>query len=200
MLLIKQKLSRDSVEFAQSDAAYQLVLPFEIRQKARFVAHLSQNGESCKEVGLQLERGNILRDGDKVIAENGDIIEVVAGDEAVSTVHCEDAKTLARVCYHLGNRHVPLQVEAGWCRFGQDHVLNEMVELLGAKVVTENAPFEPEAGAYAHGHSHSAHSHHSHQQSGHGSHSLGNNGHSVLADESKPSVTSIQGINRFEAI
>jgi len=197
MLLIKQKLSRDSVEFAQSDATYQLVLPFEIRQKARFVAHLIKNGKNDKEVGLQLERGKILRDGDKLIAENGDIIEVVAGDEAVSTVHCEDTKTLARVCYHLGNRHVPLQVEAGWCRFGQDHVLNEMVELLGAKVVTENAPFEPEAGAYAHGHAHSSHSH---QQSGHGSHSLGNKGHSALADESKPSVNSIDGINSFEAI
>ena len=191
MLLIKQKLSRDSVEFAQSEVSYQLVLPFEIRQKARFVAQLSLVGTQAKtdkEVGLQLERGKILRDGDKVVAENGDTIEIVAGDEAVSTVHCDDAKTLARVCYHLGNRHVPLQVEAGWCRFGQDHVLNEMVELLGARVITENAPFEPEAGAYAH-----SHSSHSHQTSQHGR-------HAALSNDAKPSVNSINGIHRFETI
>lgn len=203
MLLIKHKLERDSEKFAATVAEYQLILPFEIRQKARFVAQLSpiQNSEKStennqeeqkqetqqqsKEVGLQLERGKILRNGDKLVAENGLVVEIVAGDQAVSTVFSDDQKTLARICYHLGNRHVPLQVEAGWCRFEQDHVLQEMVELLGGKVVNENAPFEPEAGAYSHGHSGS--------HAGHGS-------HAALAQDTKPLVTSIDDINGFQAI
>ena len=177
MLLIKEKLNRDSDEFAKTEVNCQLILPFEIRQKARFVAQMNDG----REVGLQLERGKILRDGDKLRAENGELIEIVAGDEAVSTVHCDDVKTLARVCYHLGNRHVPLQVEKAWCRFLFDHVLNDMVELLGASVISENAPFEPEAGAYSHG----SHAHAS---------------HAALADDAKPSVSSIDGINNFAAV
>ena len=185
MKLIKEKLDRDSAEFDVVQAEAQLVLPFEIRQKARFVAKLSNN----EEVGLQLERGKILRGGDKLRAEDDSIIEIVAGDEDVSTVYCEEPKTLARVCYHLGNRHVPLQVEADWCRFLHDHVLTEMVELLGASVVAEAAPFEPEAGAYAHDSGHKSHFH----DTEHGS-------HVALSEESKPSINSIDGISHFEAI
>lgn len=185
MRLVKEKLDRDSAEFDAVQAKAQLVLPFEIRQKARFVARLS----NADEVGLQLERGKILRGGDKLRTEDGMIIEIVAGDEAVSTVYSDEPKTLARICYHLGNRHVPLQVEVSWCRFLDDHVLNEMVELLGASVVTENAPFEPEAGAYAHG----SHSHGGSQvtEHGHGS-------HAKLSDQSKPSVKSIDGISHLK--
>ena len=151
MLLIKEKIDRNSMQFENAQATQILTLPFEIRQKARFVAKL----DSGQEVGLQIERGNILRDGDKLIAIDGTIVQIKAGDEAVSTVNIKDEKLIARVCYHLGNRHVQLQVEAGWCRYLQDHVLDEMVELLGAKISHENAPFEPEAGAYAGGHGHS---------------------------------------------
>ena len=189
MRLITEKLNPNSAEFQTAQIEAKLILPFEVRQKARFVAQLTcpdNNDEEVdlEEVGLQLERGKILRNGDKLRAEDGAIIEIIAGDEDVSTVHCDDQKTLARVCYHLGNRHVPLQVESNWCRFLHDHVLNEMVELLGATVVSESAPFEPEAGAYAHG-SHARHSHGS---------------HAALSDDSKPSVNSIDGIGQFEAI
>jgi len=155
MLLIKEKIDRESQEHTRLDAKEQLSLPFEIRQKARFVANL----DSGQEIGIQIERGHILRDGDKLRAVNGDIIEIKAGNEAVSTIQVKDKKLLARVCYHLGNRHVQLQVESLYCRYLQDHVLDEMVKLLGADVVHEQAPFEPEAGAYAGGH------HHAHEDS-----------------------------------
>ncbi|MBX2848179.1 MAG: urease accessory protein UreE [Acidiferrobacterales bacterium] len=128
-------------------ATHSLTLPFELRQKARLRAELD-NGQA---VGLQLERGKILRNGDLLKADNGAIVEVIAAPETVSTVKSSDRLLLARVCYHLGNRHVPLQIADEWCRYGHDHVLDEMVELLGAKVICEQAPFEPEAGAYAGG-------------------------------------------------
>jgi len=166
MLIFRTKLSRDSAEF-KSVSDETVFLPFEIRQKARFVT----KANSGKECGIQIERGHILRDGDKLQAEDGTVLEIKAGSETVSTVKETDAKLLARVCYHLGNRHVPLQVEKGWCRFLQDHVLDEMVELLGCSVNHENAPFEPEAGAYSaggHHHHHDNHrNHHDHHDSGH---------------------------------
>jgi urease accessory protein len=150
MLLAKEKIERDSLEFQQAIVTEHLTLPFEIRQKARFVANL----DSGLEIGLQVERGQILRDGDKLRAVDGAVVQINAGDEAVSTVNVIDQKLISRVCYHLGNRHVQLQVEAGWCRYLQDHVLDEMVVLLGAEVTHGEAPFEPEAGAYAGGHKH----------------------------------------------
>lgn len=138
-----------------------LTLPFELRQKSRLRAQLN-NGE---DVGLMLERGQVLRNGDCLRAENGLIIEVQAAIETVSTIHSDDALLLARACYHLGNRHVPLQISERWCRYLQDHVLDDMVTALGLTVSHEQAPFEPEAGAYGHsnqGHSNDAHSKHSH--------------------------------------
>ncbi|MFV2058007.1 MAG: urease accessory protein UreE, partial [Thiohalomonadales bacterium] len=98
----------------QTTLAYQketddvLTLPFELRQKSRFKARL----ESGTEVGLFLKRGNILRNGDILQAENGLVIRLTAANESLSTVTCSDPLQLAKLCYHLGNRHVPLQIEA----------------------------------------------------------------------------------------
>jgi urease accessory protein len=95
------------------------------------------------------------------------VIEIGAADETVSTVHSAQPRALARAAYHLGNRHVALQVGAGWLRYSHDHVLDEMLQGLGLAVTVEEAPFEPEAGAYhadgeaEHAHSQS-HPHHSH--------------------------------------
>jgi len=162
MQLVTEKFDRHIVDFEKIKSTRTLTLPFEIRQKARFVASLDND----QEVGIQVERGHILRDGDKLKSEDGTVIKIIAGDESVSTVRTNDQKLLARVCYHLGNRHVPLQVEEGWCRYTHDHVLDEMVALIGAKVISESAPFEPEAGAYAgHGHSHGQSDSHSHEHS-----------------------------------
>ncbi|SEP11562.1 urease accessory protein UreE [Aquisalimonas asiatica] len=127
-----------------------LRLPFDIRQKSRFRAALDDGTE----VGVFLERGQILRDGDCLRTEDGRVVRVEAADESVSTVRCADPTLLARVCYHLGNRHVPLQIGHGFCRYRHDHVLDEMVHGLGVSPAAEQAPFEPEAGAYGGGHGH----------------------------------------------
>lgn len=133
------------------DADFSLTLPFESRQKARLHTQL----DSGEEAGLFLPRGIILRGGDKLIAETGEIVEIISAMEEVSTVAAKDPLLLMRACYHLGNRHVPLEVTPTYLRFHYDHVLNEMLEHLNLSVIKENAPFEPESGAYAAHHSHS---------------------------------------------
>ena len=132
----------------------QLKLPFEQRQKSRLKTQLV----SGEEVALVLPRGEILRGGDLVTASDGRVIEVVAEPERL--LHIE-SDSLTKVAYHLGNRHVAVQVGEGFLRIAADHVLEEMVKKLGAKVREVEAPFEPEAGAYAGGH-------HQHEEMGHG--------------------------------
>ena len=127
-----------------------LTLPFEQRQKSRLRAK-AQNGE---EVALILPRGRVLRGGDRVAATDGREVEIVAAPEKL--LHIESAE-LARVAYHLGNRHVPLQVGSGFLRIAEDHVLEEMARKLGARVSHVEAPFEPEAGAYGHQHDEMGH-------------------------------------------
>ena len=135
----------------------QLELPFEMRQKSRFKAQLA----SGEDVGVMLPRGEILRGGDLVTASDGRVIEIVAEAEKVLHVECEDAAELAKAAYHLGNRHVPVQVGDGFLRLAADHVLEEMLKKIGATVSSREEPFEPEAGAYAGGH-------HQHDEMGHG--------------------------------
>ena len=130
-----------------------LSLPIDQRIKSRLKVTLDDG----REAGLFLPRGQVLRGGDLLESTDGLIIKVTAAAEMVSTVHSENAHALARVCYHLGNRHVPLQITASWARYQHDHVLDEMVAGLGLEVKVEQAPFEPEAGAYqnaAKGHHH----------------------------------------------
>lgn len=147
-----------------------LTIPFELRQKSRLKATLD-NGT---EVGLMLPRGGLLRGGDLLRAEDGTIIKIVAAAESVSKVTHDDALMLMRASYHLGNRHVPLQVTQDYLCYTHDHVLDEMVVGLGLSVECVKAPFEPEGGAYGGGHKHGddehdvshQHSHtHSHQHS-----------------------------------
>ena len=135
---------------ASEPAAACLTLPFEARQKSRLRATLDDGTE----VGLFLPRGTVLRDGDRLRAADGRVVEVRAADEPVSTVHSDDPQQLARAAYHLGNRHVALQIGPGWLRYRHDHVLDAMVAVLGLTVSTGRAPFEPEAGAYGGGHHH----------------------------------------------
>jgi urease accessory protein len=127
-----------------------LVLPFELRQKSRLLTRLS----SGEEVGLILDRGSVLRGGDRLLAEDGRVVRVVAADEALMEARCADSTTLARCAFHLGNRHTPVEVREGALRFAADEVLAGMLRGLGAQVHTLQAPFEPEAGAYAAGHHH----------------------------------------------
>jgi urease accessory protein len=128
----------------------ELELPFEQRQKTRFHAKLA-SGEA---VAVLLPRGEVLRGGDLVAASDGRVIAIVAELESLLHVECGSASELARAAYHLGNRHVAVQVGAGFLRIAADHVLEDMLKQLGAKVSRIVAPFEPEAGAYAGGHEH----------------------------------------------
>lgn len=131
----------------------ELSLPFELRRKSRLLTRLV-NGEP---VGLMLERGAPLRGGDCLRGDDGRVYRVLASDEAVLDACTEDPVALARIAYHLGNRHAALQIGAGFVRFAHDEVLAAMVRGLGATVTARHAPFEPEAGAYAAGaHSHGA--------------------------------------------
>jgi urease accessory protein len=144
MLTVTQKLTEAR---APSD---RLVLPFDSRQKSRLRTRLVSGAEA----GLFLERGTVLRGGDLLLADDGTVIQVVAADETVSTVTSKDPAQLARAGYHLGNRHVAVQIGAGWLRYRHDHVLDDMVRGLGLPVSIEQAPFEPEGGAYSHSHGH----------------------------------------------
>ena len=131
----------------------QLRLPFELRQKSRQRARLA----SGDEVAIALARGEVLRGGDWLVASDGRVIEVVAQAEKVLHVECDTPQALARAAYHLGNRHVAVEIGAGWLRIAADHVLEEMLAGLGARLAALEAPFEPEAGAYG------AHHHHEEQ-------------------------------------
>lgn len=125
---------------------------------SRIKSRLRVTLDDGREAGLMLERGHLLRGGELFAdADGSQLIRVLAAPETVSTVRCADPHLLARAAYHLGNRHVPLQIEPGLLRFQHDHVLDDMLRGLGLTVEAEQAPFEPEAGAYQsapHGHSH----------------------------------------------
>ncbi|MDC5819015.1 urease accessory protein UreE [Vibrio europaeus] len=148
------ELTEISKEICTKPNAF-LSLPIDSRIKSRLKVELDDG----REAGLFLPRGHILRGGEQLKSQCGMIVEIKAAPEKVSTVYCSDLHLLTRVAYHLGNRHVPLQVEFGWVRYQHDHVLDEMVEGLGAKVTTEGASFEPESGAYG-GRSGGHHHHH----------------------------------------
>jgi urease accessory protein len=136
-----------------SPAKAHLVLSFEARCKSRLRTRLL-TGE---EVGLFMERGTVLRGGDKLAANDGTVIEVVAAPEMLMEATASDPLLLAKAAYHLGNRHVAVHLLPGKLRFGADHVLGEMVRGLGLPVAEIEAPFEPESGAYgAHPHGHSS--------------------------------------------
>jgi urease accessory protein len=127
----------------------ELVLPYDLRQKTR----LCTRTVAGEETGLFMPRGSVLRDGDFLEAQDGRIVKVTAQPESVLQIACADPVQLARIAYHLGNRHVALQIGSGWLRIANDSVLQQMVEGLGAVVVLTDAAFEPEHGAYG-GHSH----------------------------------------------
>lgn len=127
-----------------------LALTWEARRKSRLRATTA----SGIEVGLFLPRGTALLDGDLVSATDGTIIRIEAAPEDVSTVVSPDAVLLARVAYHLGNRHVRTQVGPGFVRYRHDRAIDELVRRLGAAVTLDELPFEPERGTGDHVHDH----------------------------------------------
>ena len=147
--------------FASDDAVVDdvLELDYAARERSRLRAVLV----SGEEVGIDLPVGTMLHHGCKLALVDGRVVAVEAAQEALLEVTAADAATLARIAYHVGNRHVPVQVGDGWLRILPDHVLQAMVRGLGGRVVAVSARFQPERGAYGHGHVH-----HHHDDEGHG--------------------------------
>ena len=132
-----------------------LTLRYAERCKSRLRVELDDGAEA----GLFLPRGTVLRDGDVLVGDAGEIVSVRAAIENLHEVRAasdssDPAFDLLRAAYHLGNRHVPVQLAPGRLRLESDRVLREMLERLGLLVLDLRAPFEPEAGAYGGGHRH----------------------------------------------
>lgn len=139
--------------------AAHVALDWDTRQKSRFDA----TDSAGRHLGVFLPRGQVVRGGDVLVAEDGSLIRVDAARQPVLVVRaCAEHGApvdLLRAAYHLGNRHVPLEVKPDHLKFEPDHVLAEMLRAMHLVVHEEHAPFEPEAGAYAaagHGHAHAA--------------------------------------------
>jgi urease accessory protein len=146
-------------------AASPVTLAYEERRRSRWRARLDDG----REIAVVLPRATVLRDGDRLVAEDAvEVVVVRAAAETLSVARTSDPHLLARAAYHLGNRHVPLQLSPGQVAYQHDHVLDGLVRELGLRVTVETAPFEPEAGGYRHEGS-SGHAHgHGHGDEHHG--------------------------------
>lgn len=157
-----------------------IVLEFDDRHRRR----LAMTGTHGLEFLLDLPEVIALRGGDALVLEDGRLVEVVAAAEPLIEIRCRDATHLVRIAWHLGNRHLPTQIMGKGLRIRRDHVIEEMVRGLGARVIEIEAPFDPEGGAYAnagpqgggHAHDHDDHgdghdhTHHEHDHAGHHHH------------------------------
>lgn len=148
-------------------------LDWDIRQKSRFDATDSQG----RQIGVFLSRGTAVRGGDVLVAEDGSLVRVIAAPQPVLRItHCTAHGTpfdLTRAAYHLGNRHVPIELKPDHLKIEPDHVLADMLRSMHLIVVAVEEAFEPEGGAYgSHEHSHGSGHNHDHGHD-HG-HSHGN--------------------------
>jgi urease accessory protein len=144
-------------------------LDWDVRQKSRF----DTTDSTSRHLGVFLPRGTVVRGGDVLVAEDGSLVKVIAAPQAVLKItHCGNHGTpydLIRAAYHLGNRHVPIELKPDHLKIEPDHVLADMLRAMHLIVREETSAFEPESGAYASGgHAHSAHSHgHDHHDHDH---------------------------------
>lgn len=148
-------------------------LDWDIRQKSRFEATDSQG----RKLGIFLPRGSVVRGGDVLVAEDGSLVRVRAAPQPVLVItHCTEHGEpfdLMRAAYHLGNRHVPIELKPDHLKIEPDHVLAGMLRSMHLIVREANEAFEPEGGAYGdhatHGHAHHGHDH-GHHDHGHDHH------------------------------
>ena len=152
-------------------------LDWDVRQKSRFAA----TDSTGRELAIFLPRGQAVRGGDVLVAEDGSLIRVIAAPQKVlhitaCAVHGSPFD-LMRAAYHLGNRHVPIELQPDHLKIEPDHVLADMLRSMHMTVVEADLPFEPEGGAYGghvtndghshHGHSHGGDAHDHHHHHGH---------------------------------
>jgi urease accessory protein len=156
MLEIRERVDADE------RADLTLTLPFDQRQRSRLRVTLSDGAQAT----LALPRGSVLRGGDLLRLSDGRVVRVLAAEEGTSTARSSAQRALLRAAYHLGNRHVALELGDGYVRYLHDHVLDAMVRDLGLTVIFEQVAFEPEAGAYSGGARDTGH-HHAHDHHGH---------------------------------
>ena len=134
-------------------------LDWDVRQKSRFET-TDSNGRS---VGVFLQRGQVVRGGDVLVGEDGSLLKVLAAPQPVLRItHCPDQGSLfdlTRAAYHLGNRHVPIELQADHLKIEPDHVLADMLRDMHMTVVAVDESFEPENGAYGEHSSHAGHAH-----------------------------------------
>jgi len=139
-------------------------LDWDVRQKSRFDA----TDSAGRQIGVFLPRGTAVRGGDVLVAEDGSLIKVIAAPQAVLKItHCTahgSPYDLIRAAYHLGNRHVPIELKPDHLKIEPDHVLADMLRAMHMIVHAVDEAFEPENGAYAAGgHAHTGHGHHEHE-------------------------------------
>ncbi len=127
-----------------------VLIDFDRRHRRRIVLPTENGGE----VLLDLPHAVRLRDGDGLELDDGRVVRVVARPEALLDIRAHDPAELARIAWHLGNRHLPVQLLGDRIRIRADHVIADMVHALGGHAHAIEAPFDPEAGAYAGGHAH----------------------------------------------
>ncbi len=135
------------------DGAASVQLDWDVRQKSRFDATDSRG----RHLGVFLARGTAVRGGDVLVAEDGSLVNVIAAPQPVLVITpCAEHGTpfdLVRAAYHLGNRHVPIELKPDHLKIEPDHVLADMLRAMHLIVVAQDAAFEPEGGAYG-GHDH----------------------------------------------
>ena len=155
-------------------------LSWDVRQKSRFAA----TDSAGRELGIFLPRGTLVRGGDVLVAEDGSMVRVIAAPQPVLVItHCKNHGTpfdLTRAAYHLGNRHVPIELQPDHLKIEPDHVLADMLRAMHLIVTEQNLAFEPEGGAYAAGHGGG----HSHGEHGHGKGHDHHHGHDHSHDHS----------------
>ena len=143
--------------WSRGSARATVTLAYDDRHRRRVRLVADDGGEFL----LDLAEALVLRDGDGLCLDDGAWLAVRAADEQVCDIACPSPEALARIAWHLGNRHLPVQFIEGGLRIRDDHVIVAMLEGMGAAVARRTAPFDPEGGAYARGHGH-AHAHHHH--------------------------------------
>jgi urease accessory protein len=146
-----------------------ITLDWDVRQKSRF----DTTDSAGRALGIFLPRGTVVRGGDVLVAEDGSLVRVQAAPQDVLRITaCTEHGSpfdLTRAAYHLGNRHVPIELQPDHLKIEPDHVLADMLRAMHMTVVAVSEPFEPESGAYGDhgGHAHGAHSEHGHGQHDH---------------------------------
>jgi len=149
---------REFIEKVESSENVDGSVTLDLQQRVK--SRLKTRSDSGDDIGIFMERGTILEDGDLLRDLEGYVLEVVAASETLSSIYSDDPLLLARACYHLGNRHVELQIKNTSIHYRHDHVLDDMIKSFGLDVVIESLPFQPENGAY---HSHADSHSHSHE-------------------------------------